>query len=110
MTEEVLPITPSEAKRLMVTNVPPYVIKVLNEMLAEETGPRGKVHVTLYMEDIAARVRAATGMEGRLESNCWNFEPIFEKAGWKVSCDRPGYNESYDTNWTFSEKRFSEES
>jgi hypothetical protein len=105
MTQPILPITPREAKAKMVTNVPSYVIEVINTMLAEEISPRGKACVTLYMKDIADRVRAKQHIEGYLDSECWNFESIFEKSGWNVTCDRPGYNESYDTNWTFTEKR-----
>jgi hypothetical protein len=33
-----------------------------------------------------------------------NFEAIYEEAGWKVVYDKPGYNETYDANFTFTKK------
>jgi hypothetical protein len=102
---DIQPITPREARQKMVTNVPSHVIKAINDLLAEAASPRGRISITLYMKDIADRVRRDTNIEGALDSECWEFESIFEKAGWKISCDRPGYNESYDTNWVFSEMR-----
>ena len=35
----------------------------------------------------------------------WDFEPIYEKAGWKVSYDGPGYNESYDGYYIFKKDK-----
>jgi hypothetical protein len=33
-----------------------------------------------------------------------DFEPFYEKAGWKVVYDKPGYCESYAANFTFTRK------
>lgn len=38
------------------------------------------------------------------ETKQLDFEDAFRKAGWKVSFDNPGYNESYDSYYTFTAK------
>ena len=30
-----------------------------------------------------------------------DFEAVFERAGWRVDYDKPGYNESYEAYWKF---------
>lgn len=32
------------------------------------------------------------------------LDAVYEKAGWKVSYDKPGYNESYDPYFKFTAK------
>jgi len=109
---EVKPITPREARQAMVTKVPDYMITAINELLAEKVRPVGRISVTLTMTEIGDRVRRALNVDQdvHIPGECWDFEPIFEKAGWKISCDSPGYNEKYDTNWTFTDKATSADS
>ena len=35
------------------------------------------------------------------ENHWLDFEPIFRKAGWKVSYDKPGYGENYKALFIF---------
>lgn len=41
-----------------------------------------------------------------IDKNGWlNVEKAYEKAGWTVQYDKPGYNESYEAFFVFSKKR-----
>jgi hypothetical protein len=105
----VQPISPQEALDLKITTIPDEVIEVVNQMLTERMTKRGSV--TLLQKDIVANVMLRMSTSGaRVTSNAiyenhWlDFEPFYEKAGWKVQYDKPAYCESYEANFTFSKK------
>lgn len=114
------PITPDEAKRLEGTNIPPLIIATINAMIVEKiSGGR----VVLKQDEVVERILLAIKQEKEsygpnafpswldctradVFKNKWlDFEPVFRRAGWIVEFDRPGYNESYDANWTFKANR-----
>jgi hypothetical protein len=99
------PISPQGALDLKITNIPDVVIETVNMMLAEKMTKSG--YVTLLQKDICDRICAASpGLHNSMiYSNGWlDFEPFYEKAGWKVEYDKPAYCESYEANFKFSRK------
>jgi hypothetical protein len=101
----VQPISPQEALDLKITNIPDVVIETVNNMLAEKMTRSG--YITLLQKNIVERICAASpGLHSSqiYESGWLDFEPFYEKAGWKVEYDKPAYCETYDANFKFSRK------
>ena len=94
--------TPQEAASQHAANVPDFVIAAVNKLLAAKFTGRGSV--TLLQKDIVAEITGSRDISSNaLYDNHWlDFEPAFEKSGWKVVYDKPGYNESYEANFTFT--------
>jgi hypothetical protein len=116
---EVNPISPDEAAKSMTSgkDVPSFVIKVINRMLAERYSGAGAV--MLMQKEVIESIlcewpdeylsgevstergarRSALFSRGMLD-----FEPMFEKKGWVVKYDKPAYWENYEPSWKFSSR------
>lgn len=122
MDQSIRPFTPEEAKASKVAAIPKAVIQIFNTFLSTRyTGENGNITITL--NEVVAAVLMALKEEGEgypestrpywcsaskndLFENRWlDIEPVFEKAGWNVHYDKPGFNESYEATWTFSKKK-----
>lgn len=104
-TERVEPIKPKDILNNLEDYISPVIIRAVNEILKEQFRG-GSVNITT--KEIQAKVRQLSPEDGDviLSGNKWMyFEPIFQKAGWNVAYDQPGYSESYDSFYTFSEKK-----
>jgi hypothetical protein len=103
--KEVKAIKPSDIMDNLDTIIDPAVIQAVNEILKEKF--RGD-SVTILQKDIVSR---AIKINSKLTSDILyknhhlDFEPIFRKAGWSVSYDKPGYNESYEASFEFKPKK-----
>lgn len=87
------PITPAEAEQHVQTSIPDAVFEAFNELIAENY-IWGESKVKLH--DVVSRMMSK-GID-RDEANrkgYLNVEPYYEKAGWKVIYDKPGYNEQW---------------
>lgn len=105
-----VPIHPSEVATAKMTSLPAFVIDAINSLIAEKACGMGrKITATVRQKDIEDRIVAAVGAmhEGRrtvdviYDSGWMDFELAYEAVGWKVSYDRPAYNESYDATFEF---------
>jgi len=102
----VQPISPQEALAAKITTIPDVVIEAVNAILTERATKSGYVHFT--QKELIERIQARSIAQGSpisknmLFDNHWlDFEPFYEKAGWKVEYDKPAYCESYDANFKF---------
>lgn len=102
------PFSPAEAKKAKVDSLPKELIQAVNELLAERYKDYGTINIKL--KDIKARCRKILGIDEMFSSDdpmnswptgVWDFEPVYERFGWKVSYDKPGFNESYDSFYIF---------
>lgn len=104
MTNKVKPISPKDAVANQKMSIPDFVIAAFNEMISKGIGCSKSV--TFKQDDVAklALDRAPEGTTYRtLIDNHWlDVEPLFQEQGWKVTYDKPGYNESYVATFTFS--------
>lgn len=100
------PITPSEVADQKLKDIPDFVIEIVNKLIASNfSGSRS----CFQQEAVVAAILAAQP-EGvtrqAIFNNGWlNFEEIYRQAGWTVEYDKPGYNETYAANFTFSKPR-----
>lgn len=100
------PLSPQEVADVAKSEIPPAVIEAVNNLLKKKYR-RGQ-SITLKQEDIMKEV---TRLNSDLTStivyeNGWmDFEATFEGVGWKVTYDKPGYNESYPATFEFTPKK-----
>lgn len=105
----VKPIRPGEVTGLKQQQIPDYVIEAFNECISRAySGGIAVVYQDSVIEAILHRARKA-GVEllrqELFDRRYLDVESIFEKAGWKVTYDKPGYNESYKAFFEFKKKR-----
>lgn len=98
------PITPQDAIAQSETNIPDFVFEGINHLIVKHI--HGDDSVTLKQNDIIDELlRRSNYCRQDLFDNCWlNFESVYEKAGWEVLYDKPGYCESYEPTFTFIRK------
>lgn len=110
--QPVTALSPSSAKVLAaeqnIKNIPPEVIKAVNEMIVSKMKGRlsAKISVKIRVDELIKKITELTGRDSKyIYDNHWlDFEPIFEMSGWIVKYDKPGYNEDYPSSFTFTEK------
>lgn len=124
--DAVKPVTPKEAgalkQEMWERNLPPPVLEAINEAIIAEHEERGfTVTQEQVMTSILKKMKEGRDQFTLDDTNCpwyykvtrqgvfdhhWlDFEKMFEKAGWKVEFDKPGYNENYNAFWRFSKKK-----
>jgi hypothetical protein len=94
------PCTPDEIGSLKLKVFPKEVFQSVNELLAENfTAGRADI----YQDDIIARIMSKMEITRQqiFDKGLLNFEEVYSNYGWKVSYDKPGYNESYKPVFRF---------
>lgn len=94
------PVTPDEIEADVTK--PDEVIQVFNELILKYWDGKQAV---IKEADAARLISSRMNNIGTkvIYNNHWlNIEPVYAQAGWKVEYDKPGYNESYPTTFTFS--------
>lgn len=102
-------ITPAEAANAHATNIPDFVIEVVNKLISSAFSGSNSFVITQkrIVEEIIKDNHNIPHISSRLifDNNWLDFEPLFEKAGWDVEFDKPGYNESYEVFFRFTPKK-----
>lgn len=103
------PIKPSEVADLKTHSIPSEVFEVFNRLIAANwNGTSSTVkqeNVVTSLINYWASLRRGPLERSRIFAENWlDIEDSYRKAGWKVEYDKPGYNETYDANWTFRKK------
>ncbi len=96
------PIKPSDVAAAKTATIPPEVFDVFNALITENWDGSSAV---VRQDDAAARVRARFPGKNIYALRWMDVEPAYEKAGWRVVYDKPGYNETYEASYTFYKKR-----
>lgn len=82
---------------------PPEVIEAFNELIAENlNGLSSK----FTQDAVVSRIMLKLDIpRAKIFNNKWlDIERTFEKAGWKVIYDKPGFCETYDASFEFRVK------
>ena len=101
----VKPISPKDVTDNLDKVIPEKIIEAVNNLIKKDFR---KHSVTIMQEDILKEIkRLDKGLtEKKVIDNNWlDFEPIFKKAGWIVTYDSPGWDENYDSTFTFKVKQ-----
>lgn len=97
MPKKVKPIRPRDLVKGKKRTLPNAVLSSFNELITQEWNGSS---ATIKQDDVVA-LMVKKGLDR---------EEIFDKgwldgkAGWSVKYDKPGYNESYDPNFTFERR------
>ena len=99
-----VPFTPNEAIGQAQNNIPDEVIEAFEEMIVKNLNQGS---ATFLQSEVATLAAAKLGVERSVlfDNNWLDVEPRFRASGWIVDFDNPGYNETYEANFTFRTKR-----
>ena len=104
MNPEILiqPITPEEVIGLKKDEMPAEVTQAFNSLLGEKVR---KGHALIRQDDAVARMVEMGLDSAEIYEKGWlDIEDMYREAGWEVSYDRPGFNESYAATFKFRAK------
>lgn len=96
----VKPITPQEAKKAPKPGIPDQVIECFNELIAKHFSG-GSAHV--LQDDVVSLICQRLDIRSPevYKRGLLDVENHFKEAGWKVTYDKPGYDESYSAYFIF---------
>ena len=101
----VKPITPEQALNSRENYFPDYVIQAFNKVIAKNfNGKKSQFKLDEIINQILVEGMGQITRTQIFADRLLDVESIYEKHGWKVYYDSPGYNESYDANFTFTKK------
>lgn len=93
------PIKPGEVVGAKIQQFPDKVIDSFNTLIAQKFVD-GQSCV-LQDDVVALMVQLGLDREEIFTKGWLNVEGVYRKAGWVVSYDKPGFNESYLSSFTF---------
>lgn len=94
------PIKPTELAAYKSVLLPDAVIQSFNELIAEKFAD-GRA-VVEQRAVVARMVLKGLDRDDIYAHGYLDVEEIYRATGWKVKYDKPGYNEGYEANFTFS--------
>ena len=105
---KVKPISPDDINEGKLTHLPDSILEALNKLITQEFNGR----IATIKQEKIVEVFMLAGANGApltrndiFEKGYLNFVPLYRASGWKIDIDRPGYNESYDTVYTFEKSK-----
>lgn len=96
------PITPKAVKENATK--PDEVIEAFNELIQRYWDGKQATFSQMEVARLIDKKLGNVGTKLVYENKYLDIEHIYEKAGWKVVYDKPGFNESYPSTYTFSQK------
>jgi len=99
----VKPISPTEAEKSKIKNIPDSVIEVWNKVIAQKYR---NGYLTIYQDEIVGELASAMNVSRDVifASGWLDIESIYRASGWDVEYDKPGYNETYRAYFKFNKK------
>lgn len=106
----VKPISPDEVVGEKRKHIPDFVIQAFNELIAKHFDGRASTFGIKEVE--AAVLRLWNGDNPKIREQMYaehwlDVEDIFREQGWSVEFDKPGYNESGESTFTFRPRKLS---
>ena len=104
MSTKTSPISPNEVQSIKNIQIPNAMIEAANHLIVKNwNGTYANFKTKDLKEEYLSRTEFREIAEKEIyEYNYLDIENLFREVGWKVDFDRPGFNESYDSNFTFS--------
>lgn len=105
------PVRPADMYERKAKQMPPEVMEAFNELITQNyTGSRSIVRQKEVVDRIVAKMMdnqtsdfPSEPLRRRIFDEHWlDIEGIFQKAGWKVVYDKPGYNEDGEAVFVFT--------
>lgn len=100
------PLTPKLAKQAKLNGLPTFVIEAFNECIVRglDSG-KATIRQDEVIRKIIANSNGAYSKQTIFDNKWLDVEDLFRAYGWNVVYDRPGYNETYEPLFIFSEKQ-----
>ena len=97
------PITPGDIAAIKQQQIPGFVFDSFNELIAKHYDG---TQSTFLQRDVTTLIsEAGNCSESYVYDNRWlDVEAVYERSGWKVEYDKPGFNEDYPARFTFTPK------
>ncbi len=97
-----MPISPEEAEKRRVKTIPKEVFGVIDELVVNNlSGIRASM-----LQETIVNALIARNLSRHIDGDFWRAVIIaYDKAGWDVKIDSPGFNESYKTTVDFWKRR-----
>jgi hypothetical protein len=101
------PITPKQASFRTKAPIPDEVFDAFNELISENLNAG---YAVVRQKDVVARIleklkNSPTVRQDVFDKGWLNIEPMYQKAGWDVKYDKPGYNEDYEATFEFKARK-----
>lgn len=99
--KKVKPISPGEAKKRKSFSLHPTIIELVNEHLTKHAGAST---ITMSQDALVEKFMQRHphfDREKLFTDKMLDIESTYERSGWIVEYDSPGYNESYRPSWSF---------
>lgn len=103
----VMPISREEALKIRQESrngIPDIVFEVVNDLLL--TKPRKNNRIIITQDEILNKLTGDEGCDrfrrqAMLDKGWLDFEDIYREVGWRVTYDKPAYNENYKPYFIF---------
>jgi len=100
------PIRPDEVVSKKKEVMPSQVIDAVNECIAENwDGRQSVIREDVLVTKIRFKFLNEISRQEIYDKKYLDFEPIYEDADWNIEYDRPGYNETYQATFIFTERK-----
>jgi hypothetical protein len=96
----VKPITPDEIVERKKETIPDVIFEIFNYLIAENFN--GYSSTVMQSKVNAMLKKKKVNVDEAYKKHWLDVEDIYREAGWDVEYDKPGYNESYEANFTFT--------
>lgn len=95
------PITPAQVVAVKESQIPDVVIQSFNRLIAKHWNGR---YSKFLQDEVLSEITCGSDLTSNVifANKYLDIEQVFKDAGWKVSYDAPGYNESYKASFTFT--------
>jgi len=102
----VKPIRPGEVASAASRAIPDEVFQAFNDLIAENW-VHGRDRAIVKQKDVLARVTARLDVTADevLAKHWFDVEPSYRAAGWTVTYDKSGWDESYEPYFEFRRKK-----
>ena len=91
------PISPKD----LTPTIPDFVAEAVNTLLSKNYKPRGtKINQEDIIQEII-RIKPDLARQAIFDNGYLDFEAAYEAKGWRVTYDKPGYNETYPASFLF---------
>lgn len=106
-TVETKAITPEGVIALKQKNIPAVVFEAFNDLIAANfTSGEASFTQNEVVDAILVKFPLSPPTRQYIFDAGWlNVEEVYDFAGWDVDYDKPGYNETYEANFTFTPKQ-----
>lgn len=102
------PLKPEDVPGYKKTIFPDFVLESFNELIAKNWN-NGRAMVlqkdVVNLMSLKMPGESYSDNKNKIYAEGWlNVEDIYREAGWKVTYNKPGYNESYEASFEFKVK------